>query len=442
MAGEFNRRELRGIPEGRKAFSRRKTDLPGGTASSQPIDLSKANKVNADTGQGDHGNPLLGQQRELPLAQPQLEKETPQTWAETTKFMQVFDGNQPQIPSEEQAKNAQTLVTFVDEQIEKSDSRAIFDHIVNIRGLQFQIDLPGEEQIEIGLERYTHTMGPYRYSAIHVRHVVKGEGMEVSSYLLSHEGKSVLRMDLPAPSKLAPPNETVDKSPEGFKRDLEKLDKEWNEELENAAREYKLRLNEQPISSDELNGLLALVNKAKVVYKPEIKIGESTTDPVENLTVTGAKPEKEIAESTPLKQRSINDVIASLTDSHGNQYVIRGEDAERKRTIGIFAYLRDQYGAQTVDDAQSVLRQRQVSAEVVRLWIDEGMTSHTFIAEALKDGYPEFAQTLDAENRRRLHVKLNEAGIGMVLGHDLPPEGKDPVDDVVEIFRRQQDEEI
>lgn len=106
----------------------------------------------------------------------------------------------------------------------------------------------------------------------------------------------------------------------------------------------------------------------------------------------------------------INDHISQLTTLAG---IIRSFDSidriegsvskgyrERaaqlvEKTIGVYAHIRDKHGAQTVNDALELLARREISPDVVHLWIEEGFCAVFDLYEPLLRGYPEYKTELD-----------------------------------------------
>ena len=73
-----------------------------------------------------------------------------------------------------------------------------------------------------------------------------------------------------------------------------------------------------------------------------------------------------------------------------------------------YSHLKDAYGASTVGEALEMLRERNVSSDVVGSWIMVELAINSNEFEAIKKGYPEFTKLLE-KNRSKWEERLREA---------------------------------
>lgn len=120
------------------------------------------------------------------------------------------------------------------------------------------------------------------------------------------------------------------------------------------------------------------------------------------MNEAGARATSRVPE-TGIKTMNVNDYIASLTDMADSGTGSEHDEVTKKmlhRAAGMYSYLRDEYGAQTVKEAQTAISQRQVRPEVVRLWVEEGMAVNPAIFDPIAEGYPEFKPELETVRKR------------------------------------------
>lgn len=60
-----------------------------------------------------------------------------------------------------------------------------------------------------------------------------------------------------------------------------------------------------------------------------------------------------------------------------------------QRKIGMYAYLRDEYGAETLADALRILRESKVNPGVISLWIEDELAVNGLEFDAIAQGYPD-----------------------------------------------------
>lgn len=98
-----------------------------------------------------------------------------------------------------------------------------------------------------------------------------------------------------------------------------------------------------------------------------------------------------------IEATNINSYIASLTDATnlpGANEVNPDHKRNMERAVGMYSYLRDKTGAQTVGEAWSSLRKRKVDQGVVKLWVEEEMAINPGLFDAVSEGYPELKDDL------------------------------------------------
>ena len=74
--------------------------------------------------------------------------------------------------------------------------------------------------------------------------------------------------------------------------------------------------------------------------------------------------------------------------------VIRGEQNLKKKRnlhnhVGVYRYLQDKYGLVEVEEAPNVFLERRIPANVVALFLEEGMLGKSRLYNAARQGYPE-----------------------------------------------------
>ncbi|MBI2594385.1 hypothetical protein HYW39_01680 [Candidatus Curtissbacteria bacterium] len=111
---------------------------------------------------------------------------------------------------------------------------------------------------------------------------------------------------------------------------------------------------------------------------------------------------------TDLNGVNINNYIATLTDLASNS-LIRPYTRDRLiKETGMYAFLRDKHGAQTVGDARIALEHRVIDPGIVGLWLDEGMAT-CVVDDAILKGYPELDEAMKAAKaRERAELGLPE----------------------------------
>ncbi|MBI4036697.1 hypothetical protein HY386_02370 [Candidatus Daviesbacteria bacterium] len=101
-----------------------------------------------------------------------------------------------------------------------------------------------------------------------------------------------------------------------------------------------------------------------------------------------------------LGETNINSYIASLTAVgrsriDPNSPVEQEIEKNTERAIGMYSYLRDKIGTQTLQEAWDSLSQGKVDKEVVKLWVEEGMAVNPNEYSAIATGYPDLKDDLE-----------------------------------------------
>jgi hypothetical protein len=153
--------------------------------------------------------------------------------------------------------------------------------------------------------------------------------------------------------------------------------------------------------------------------KPPEQGNEKTGRFLPDVAAARAEMAKEQAEDMKrVRAMSIDSFIGSITASESsnlkgpdypNPFGLSQESIEKdnalvirrmNRKIGVYSYLRDTHQAQTVGDAEEILRQHKVDPKIVRMWVEERMVDWTpFLSNPIAEGYPEL--TADMEKVRK-----------------------------------------
>lgn len=96
-----------------------------------------------------------------------------------------------------------------------------------------------------------------------------------------------------------------------------------------------------------------------------------------------------------LECMDINAYLASLTE-FCNSPLMRIIGNERmKKSIGMYAFIRDKYGAKTYGEAVRAISGRKIDSKIIQLWVEEGMLVSNW--KAAIRGYPEYRQEIERE---------------------------------------------
>ncbi|MFO0781881.1 MAG: hypothetical protein U0524_03245 [Candidatus Saccharimonadales bacterium] len=114
-----------------------------------------------------------------------------------------------------------------------------------------------------------------------------------------------------------------------------------------------------------------------------------------------------------LEAMNINDFIACLSDlqAAGDALSQENDTKEEGKSIGMYSYLRDNYDVKKVGDIAPLLRSGVVPANVVGLWVEEGLAVNPREYDAIEIGYPEQREPLKEIRAQRLaeiHNRFHE----------------------------------